>query len=437
MRVWHTTDGAPQVAKTAADECQRQLDRVQAARGSQRRPHRIASPLLQRRHYAVLAGPDFIAGAHNVERVLDRRARSGGDGCIGRSRQPSRTGCLNRLLRCRLITSHLLTTIGLAVAISVSACTSAETSLSEPPVLPPPASTTNPPKTLTPEPPDSTPTASGTNLAPASTAPGSRPTESDSRPGPAQAERVKYVEWIVALGVAGGADTPEETVVALLARGDCALARRVAQDIEGAYPQLPTIYDAAAAACLAAFDGRSDLWPYAVSVAAQPTSTRDCLDRAVADLLRRLVDIHREDPNVQLKPQPADDGETFPCPRIIRLIPEHGPPQGSYPLRIVGVHLPPVVVIHFVQYIELEAVDTVITARSIDGTEAVISVPPQLPGAESEVAIYPDEWPYGPVNTPSFVYDKSPKIEPTSASTTSPDPTGDSANRGPEGTTDE
>jgi hypothetical protein len=234
----------------------------------------------------------------------------------------------------------------------------------------------------------------------------------------------------VALGVAGGPDLPEETVVALLARGDCAEAREVAGEAGGV--PLPTIYDAAGAACLAAFHGRSDLWPYVESVAAQPTSTRDCLDRAVADLLRRLVDIHREDPNVQLKPQPADDGATFRCPRIIRLIPEHGPPQGGYPLRIVGVHLPPVVVIHFEQHIDLEAVDTEITARSINGTEAVITVPPQLPGAEREVAIYPDEWPYGPINTPFFVYDKAPRIESTSASTASSIPTSDSANRASE-----
>jgi len=434
MRVLHRTGETPQVAETAAnDECRRQLDRAEAASGGRRRTRRIASPPLLGRHRAFLASPDFVAGARTLERVFDCPARTGGDDSMGIPRRISRTGRLKRLLRCRLITSHRITAIGLAIGMCVSACTSAETSLAEPPVLPPPATTANPPETSPSERLDSTPTTSRTNRP----ATKSTPTELNSRPGPDQEGRVKYVEWIVALGVAGGADLPEETVVALLARGDCAEARKVAQDTDGAYPPLPTIYDAATAACLAAFHGRSDLWPYVESAAAGQISLRDCLDRAVADLLRRLVDIHRENPNALLKPQPTGQGETLPCPRIVRLIPEYGPPQGGYPLRIVGVHLPPVVVIHFVQYVELEAVDTVITARSIDGTEAVIRVPPQLPGAESEVAIYPDEWPYGPVNTPPFVYDESPRIEPTSASTTSPDPTGDSTNRGPEETTDE
>jgi hypothetical protein len=84
----------------------------------------------------------------------------------------------------------------------------------------------------------------------------------------------------------------------------------------------------------------------------------------------------------------------------------------------VGVHLPPVVVIHFAQYIDFELHDIRITTRSIRGTEAVIIVPRKLPGADRSATLYPEEWPLGPTNTPLFYYDQAA----TTASTTPPVP---------------
>jgi hypothetical protein len=227
----------------------------------------------------------------------------------------------------------------------------------------------------------------------------------------------------MALGVAGGADIPEETAVALLAQGSCAEARKVARDAE---QPLPAFYDAAAAACLAAFDGRGELWAYAEEVASRALPLRDCLDRAVSALLSRLVDIHRKEPTIKLERQPAAPGETLPCPRILRLIPEHGPPQGGYELRVVGVHLPPVVVIHFTQYIDFEPRDIPITVHSVGGTEAVLTVPRQLVGAERSVAVIPEGWPLGPINTPEFVYDepsRAPTAPPTMSGNATATPT--------------
>ena len=168
--------------------------------------------------------------------------------------------------------------IGLAFVLSVAGCTSAETSLSEPQASRPRVATTVPPAATTPPGPGST--ATGSDEASAT------PSLTSGRRG--------LVEWIMALGVAGGADIPEETAVALLARGSCAEARKVARDAE---QPLPAFYDGAAAACLAAFDGRDDLWAYAEEVASRALPLRDCLDRAVFALLSRLVDIHRKEPH--------------------------------------------------------------------------------------------------------------------------------------------
>lgn len=105
-------------------------------------------------------------------------------------------------------------------------------------------------------------------------------------------------------------------------------------------------------------------------------------------------------PHRSLRPKPAVAGETFPCPRILQLTPQHGSPRGGYPLRVVGVHLPPVVVIHFQQGLDSGVRDIRITTHSTAGrTKAVITLSQQSPGAEPHAAVYPEGWPlYG---TPS------------------------------------
>lgn len=221
---------------------------------------------------------------------------------------------------------------------------------------------------------------------------------------------MRYVDWLVSLGVAGGASDPFETAVSLLANGECTEARTVTQDPE---VQFPEVYEAAAAACLAAFEGRADLWEHAASVAAMPTQLTDCLDRAVAALLHSLVDLHRQDPNAQLQRKPAEDGQTFPCPRILQLIPDYGPPEGGYTIRVVGVHLPPVVVIHFSQFVGQELQDIPITTDSLGGTEAVVTVPRRLPGADVTASVYAEGWPFTTTNTPLFEYLDVPATAPT------------------------
>jgi hypothetical protein len=204
----------------------------------------------------------------------------------------------------------------------------------------------------------------------------------------------------------------------MLEEGKCAEARQFAQERRNV---LPALYEAAAAACMAAFNDRGELWAYAQAVAARPLPQRNCFDRGLAPLLLRLVKLHRQQPTAQLRRKPVAAGVTFPCPRILSLTPEHGPAQGGYPLQVTGVHLPPVVVIHFQLSLDLEVRDIRITTRSTGGgTKAVITVPGRLPGTESGAAVYPEGWPLLGTNTPAFIYDELPKTAGTTPPATAP-----------------
>jgi len=254
------------------------------------------------------------------------------------------------------------------------------------------------------------PSSPAPSTSTSSTSTTTRPPSAKTRPRP------RFVEWIVGLGVAGGVDIPEESFVALLADQSCADARQVARDPD---QPLPSYYDAAAAACLAVTSGNAQLWALASRASAQSLHPRDCIDRAVIAFLRRLINAHKQHPEVQLRPTRARAGEAFPCPRILRVSPEHGSSQGGYPVRVFGVHLPATVVIHFNQGIDLESRDTRITVRSeMGGTSAVITVPPRLQGADRDVTIYPEGWPLAPLSGAQFTYD-DPPATPSSRPSTS------------------
>lgn len=213
----------------------------------------------------------------------------------------------------------------------------------------------------------------------------------------------------MSIGVAGGVDFPSESFVSLVADQNCADAQRVAKDKD---QPLPSYYEAAAAACLAALNGSAELWTFASRGAAQALRPGDCIDRAVVAYLRRLVHIHRQHPQAQLRPMPRQAGQTFPCPRLLTISPEHGPSEGGYPLRMTGVHLPTTVVIHFLQS---DSRDVRIKARSTaGGTQTVITVPRRLPGAEDTVTVYPEGWPLAPFSTPLFTYDRAAATTPSS-----------------------
>jgi hypothetical protein len=92
----------------------------------------------------------------------------------------------------------------------------------------------------------------------------------------------------------------------LLMRGTCAQALSVAErELSGT---MRTLYGGTASACLAAFKGRAELWPRA-DAAYEKTTGRaarfDCENRAVYELLRRMVEAHRAEPSAQLVKRPV------------------------------------------------------------------------------------------------------------------------------------
>lgn len=158
-----------------------------------------------------------------------------------------------------------------------------------------------------------------------------------------------------------------------------------------------SLYEGAATACLAAFHGEPALWSRAQTALAdvQPRAAElDCLDTPVHLLLQSLVEQHEQFPGARFS-RTFDTAHTGPCPRVLRLIPDHGPREGGYPVRLLGVNLPPTVGVHFGSHD--------LTVATSDGREAVVIAPPANP-REKSVSVWVDGWPFGAEVTPRFAY---------------------------------
>jgi hypothetical protein len=149
-----------------------------------------------------------------------------------------------------------------------------------------------------------------------------------------------------------------------------------------------SMYKGAASACLAAFHNRPELWPPSDTalVTAQPqTSKFNCIDMAIYQLLKSLAEAHRQDPSTQFVKKVTESGG--PCPRITQVSPDHGPAQGGYQVRIIGVNLPSKVGVHFG--------DRYFTVATSSSREVLVTVPPtsatKLP---AEVSVWVDGWPF-------------------------------------------
>jgi hypothetical protein len=100
--------------------------------------------------------------------------------------------------------------------------------------------------------------------------------------------------------------------------------------------QSETLYRGAAAACLAAFHGRSDLWLQAIEAAQDGAPVGGgCLDQAVAEMLELLVDEHRKDPSAQFEVTTGGRSTiALRCPSIGEL--EAKPGEDGTSIRIRG-----------------------------------------------------------------------------------------------------
>lgn len=170
------------------------------------------------------------------------------------------------------------------------------------------------------------PETTGTTSSPAAT------------PTPTKAKKKRNViAWVLSLGPGAPEGPPEFTAYRELQRLRCdKVFDRVAELKEPAQ----TLYTGAANACLAAFDGRRELWPTsttAYDAVAGRSGELNCMDRAAFGLLERLVTLHAQHPDRSFRSASTSEAKAPPCPSISGLTPDHGP-VGTV-VRMTGRHL--------------------------------------------------------------------------------------------------
>ncbi|MFE2757517.1 hypothetical protein ACFXGA_36510 [Actinosynnema sp. NPDC059335] len=201
-----------------------------------------------------------------------------------------------------------------------------------------------------------------------------------------------------------------------IANGRCADALASAPD----FPEpVSSVFAGAAAACLAAFHGRADLWPTAYARLDAVSGATGQFECYVRDLYRMLLDVvtaHRQDPGAVFgRQRPATGTASTSCPVVLAVEPHHGPASGRE-VRLVGRNLGPVVKV----YLTGENVWTVIDdVRTVDGREATVLLTLSEPGsgASTRVGVKVSSWPFEPVA--EYTFD-----EETAGRASSPHPTG-------------
>jgi hypothetical protein len=261
----------------------------------------------------------------------------------------------------------------------------------------------------------STSSSSSVPAPPRTTGPPADPTTTRGKGGPV----LRVIQWInehAPLG--GGATGSADEAFATILDGDC---RRVLTMIDTSAWELGgpvrSVYEGAAAACLAAFDAQPKLWPRAEAAAARVAghaSRLHCEELAVHRLLGRLLQAHRDDPDARLTRGPLGARRALACSRFTRITPDHGPAEGGYPVRIIGDHLPGTVGVNFGtdagHHVEVAVKDGALT----------LTMPPARVTRPSDrtVLIWPDGAPgWFPPAAVHFTYDR-PATTRSSASTT-------------------
>jgi hypothetical protein len=160
---------------------------------------------------------------------------------------------------------------------------------------------------------------------------------SSPSPSPTKKKKKNVIAWVLSLGPGAPDGPPEFTAYRELQQLRCdKVFDRVAELQEPAR----TLYTGAARACLAAFDGRSELWPQskvAYDAVAGRRGELTCMDHAAFALLERLVTLHAQFPNRAFEHAATTEAKAPPCPRISGLTPDHGP-EGTQ-VKMTGHHL--------------------------------------------------------------------------------------------------
>jgi hypothetical protein len=132
------------------------------------------------------------------------------------------------------------------------------------------------------------------------------------------------------------------------------------------------LYSGASDACLAAFKGRAGLWPAAEAAyesIVTPTNL-NCIDRAAFQLLERLVDAHRKNPEGVFEADVSPGGTGRPaCPTITRVTPDRG--QTGTQVTVTGSHFDQIEDVE-IEYDNGDVDDSVEYSRNGDSLRLVV-----------------------------------------------------------------
>jgi hypothetical protein len=151
------------------------------------------------------------------------------------------------------------------------------------------------------------------------------------------------VEWIKKFAPTGGGGGYEEAAYTWFMKGDCETTLSIARNRDGELGTMDeahrTLYEGAAAACLAGFHQRRDMWSLALARHDKvDTSAMSCWHRSVYRIFTAMVQAYRNDPEVRFSK--AGGGGRSECPQLSGLSPDHGPRSGGYQVRVDGSNLP-------------------------------------------------------------------------------------------------
>jgi hypothetical protein len=173
------------------------------------------------------------------------------------------------------------------------------------------------------------------------------------------------VEWIKEFTPTGGGGGYEEAAYTWFMKGDCETTLSVARDKSGELGTMDethrTLYEGAAAACLAAFHQRLDMWSVALARHDNVnTNAMSCWHRSVYRIFTAIVKAYRDDPEARFSK--AGGGGRSECPQLSGLSPDHGSRSGGYRVEVKGSNLP-----KSMNLIFITGEDITVSAKTTDG----------------------------------------------------------------------
>jgi hypothetical protein len=225
------------------------------------------------------------------------------------------------------------------------------------------------------------------------------------------------IDWIMRYapsggGTGGGMGDRDDFLAAMeaydeLADANCREALKYARTIMSR--RMRSLYSAAARACLALPQNRTDLWAAAQrnfdKLGAAP-KLRDCHEVDVHRLTKRLLDRHRA-AAVQLLSRNPDNTRAIAsstCPRVAKATPDRGAASGGQPvtLTLAGENVPKRVNVYFGDR-KLSRVQV-----NADGTAVIKAPSRKAAGGKRTVPVQLSTW-NGAEDLAFYAYEKPPK----------------------------